>query len=251
MDERAVLIVVAFAVVDVEFAGRGAVGAERDEEGVRIVAHEGAGATGAVFARDDVAGADEEGDLVERGGEGDGAAGAVVGGVGEVVVVDLVGGQVDGYGVGALGHDGFHEKAGGAEVELVFGCEGGFVGGVDVVVWAEDGGAGDGGGVECGVPCWEQLVAESERLCYDGCVWFAGDVGFSATGVDVGVAAEEGVEGAGLVPTGQELFGWVSEETTNVGAGEGEAGDVVGEDHGDRGGEVGPFGLVVTGPHGA
>ena len=49
----------------------------------------------------------------------------------------------------------------------------------------------------------------------------------------MGVAAEEGVEGAGLVPAREEFLGGVAEESAHVGAGEGVACDVHGEDHGD------------------
>lgn len=83
-------------------------------------------------------------DLVQGCGKGDGAACAFVDGVGEVVVVELVGWEVDGDGFGAFCDNGLYQEACGAQVELVFDCEGGFVGGVDVVVWLEDGGAGDG-----------------------------------------------------------------------------------------------------------
>ena len=86
-------------------------------------------------------------------------------------------------------------------------------------------------------------------MCYDLSVRVAGEVGFAAPCVDVGVAAEERIEGAGLVPARQELFGGIAEEAADVCAGEREAGDVVGEDHGDRGGQMRPDGLVVSCPH--
>lgn len=79
----------------------------------------------------------EDWDFVQGCGEGDGAAGASVDGIGEVVVVDLVGWEVDGYGLCAFCDDWFHEQAGAAEIKLVFDGEGGFVGGVDVVVGSE------------------------------------------------------------------------------------------------------------------
>lgn len=151
-----------------------------------------------------------------------------MGGVCKVVVVDFVGGKVDGNGFCAFCDDGFYQESGGAEVELVFEREAGFVGGMDVVMGLEDGRARDGGGVEGCIPSWEELVAETEGLGDDFFVGRAGEVGFAAAGVDVGVPAEEGVECAGLVPAGKEFFGRVAEETADVGAGEGEAGDVVG-----------------------
>lgn len=101
-----------------------------------------------------------------------------------------------------------------------------WVGRVDVVHGADDGGAGDGCGVEGGVPSWEEGVAEPEGLGDDFGVGGTGEVGFAAAGVDVGVATEEGVEGSGLVPAGEELLGGVAEEAADVCAGEGEGGDV-------------------------
>ena len=65
------------------------------------------------------------------------------------------------------------------------------------------------------------------------------------------VAAEERVECPGLVPPRKKLFVGIAEKPTYVCAGEGEAGDVLGEDHWYGGGEVGPRSLVVTCPHGA
>ncbi len=116
---------------------------------------------------------------------------------------------------------------------MVFYCEPSFVGGVRVVMRLQYGNAGDRGGVKARIPSWEQLVAETERLRYDGCVGLASKVWFTATGIDVGMAAEEGVEGAGLVPTGEKLFAWVAEESANIGPGKWEAGDVLGQEHWD------------------
>ena len=84
---------------------------------------------------------------------------------------------------------------------------------------------------------------------YDLRIGGACEVGLAAAGVNMGVAAHEGVEGASLVPASEELFRGVTEEAADVGAREGEAGDVLVEDHGDRSGEVRPDGLVVAGPH--
>lgn len=67
----------------------------------------------------------------------------------------------------------------------------------------------------------------------------------------MGVAAKEGVKGAGLVPAREELLGGVAEEAADVGAGEGVTCDVHGEDHRERSLQVGPARLVVTRPHGA
>ena len=64
------------------------------------------------------------------------------------------------------------------------------------------------------------------------------------------VPTEKGVEGSCLEPAGQELFRGVSEEATDVCTSEGEASDVLRENHGNRGGKVWPGGLVVAGPHG-
>ena len=234
MDVRSVLVVVAFAVVDVKLTFCcGFLGVEGDEEGVWVITHQAAAAAGAVFAGDNVPGSDEEGDFVQRRREGDGAAGAFVGGVCEVVVVELVGGEVDGYGVCAFGDDWFYEKARAAKVELVFDCKGGFVRRVDVVMGLKDRSAGYGGFVKSCVPCWEELVAQTQRLRDDLCVGFAGEVGFATTGVDMGMAAEEGVECTGLVPTSQEFLRWVAEEAADICTSEGETRDVVGEEHGD------------------
>lgn len=202
MNGPASLVIETLAVVNIELTARFAVVVEGDEEGVWVPTHETAAAARAVLARDDVSTLQECRDLVERGGEGDGAAGANVARVGEVVVVGEAGREVDVYACGTLRHDGFDEQARVGEVELVFERETGFVCGVDEVVGAEDGHAGCVGGVEGGVEGWEEGVAEAEGLGYDLRVRGADEVRFAAAGVDVGVGAEEGVECAGLVPAG-------------------------------------------------
>ena len=63
------------------------------------------------------------------------------------------------------------------------------------------------------------------------------------------MSTEEGVEGTGLVPAGEEIFLGVAEETTYVCAGEGEPGDSIVEDHWESCCEMLPVGLVVASPH--
>ena len=163
----------------------------------------------------------------------DSATAADVSGIGEIVIVRLARRQIDGDGVSALCDDWLHKKARGTQVKLVFYREGSFVRGVHVEVRLEYGSPGDRGGMKGGVPSWEQLIAETKRLRYDGCVGLTSKIWFTATGIDVGMAAEKGVEGAGLVPAGEKLFAWVPEEPANIGASEGEASDVLSQEHRD------------------
>ena len=160
MDIRPVLIVITLAVVDIElaFCVRG-LRIERDDESVGVIAHQAATATGAVFTGEDIPGAHEDGDAFQGSGESDGFACAFVRGVGEIIVEDFIGREIDRYGVCAFRDNGLHEQAGTAEVELVFDGEGGFVRGVDVVVRLEDWSAGYGCFMEGGVPGWEERVA--------------------------------------------------------------------------------------------
>lgn len=173
MDVRTGFVVEGLAVVEVEEAFCAAGVVEHDYQGEGVEFHEAAAAAGAVAAGEDVAGLHEQRNFIQGGGDGDRFAGAVVGGVVEVVVVCFARRKIDVDGVGGLGDNGFCKEAGGAEVQLVVEGEGGGVGGVDVVVGPDDGGAGGGGFVKGGVPGWQKAVAEAESLRDDGCVWFA------------------------------------------------------------------------------
>ena len=67
-------------------------------------------------------------------------------------------------------------------------------------MWLDNRGTRDRGGMECCISSWEECVAETEGLHDNFFVRIVEEVGFAATGVDVGVAAVKGVEGPGLVP---------------------------------------------------
>lgn len=71
--------------------------------------------------------------------------------------------------------------------------------------------------MEGGVEGWKEGVAEFDCITNDGNVRFARKVWFSAFGVDMGVGAEEGIEGTSLVPSSEKLFRWVTKESTNIG----------------------------------
>ncbi|KAL8773282.1 MAG: hypothetical protein Q9194_004379, partial [Teloschistes cf. exilis] len=230
-----------FAVVDVDGSLGGEIIVERDDEGVRIMFHQRGRFARAVFAGEDIAAAHEHRGMAEQGGvEADGGALCRVGFVGEVVIVDVrCGGEVHVDAFHVFFQGGFDEEACVSDVELVVEREAGFVRGVHVPHWSDDGFAGRGGRVEgCG-------LRDGFR------VRCSGEIGFAAAGIDVRVGAEERVEGAGLIPPRQELLARVPEEPADVGAGEGEARDGLVEDHGDGSFEVVPGGKVVARPHGA
>ena len=131
-------------------------------------------------------------------------------GVVPVVVVEDGGGawagcEVQLRGRVALVGDGLSQEAGGAEVELVVEGEGGVVGRVGPPHGPDDGVAVRGRGAEGRVPRGQQRVAEADGGGEHGLVGLADEVGLPAAGVDVGVGAKEGVEGAGLVPAHLEL----------------------------------------------
>ena len=149
------LVIEGLAVVDVELALGFSAGVERDEEGVRIPAHEATAFPGAIFARDDMACVHQHRDFFQGRGDGDRAACAGVGSVGEIVVVGFSSREVDIDTFCAFSDDWFYEQTGGANVELIFEGEAGFVIGMDVVVRLEDWCTRDRGGVECCVPSWE------------------------------------------------------------------------------------------------
>ena len=108
--------------------------------------------------------------------------------VGEIVVVRESGGEVNVYALGAFFDDGFDEKTGVTEVELVFEREANFVGGMSVVVRAKDGIAVGGGCVESCVEGREKLVAQTECLGDDFRVGIACLIGFASAGVYVCIA---------------------------------------------------------------
>lgn len=251
MDEGSVLVLKRFAVVKIEGPLCFSVRADHYHKREWIPAHKAAASSWAIAARDDVAGAHEEGDFIQRGGDRDRLTCAGVDGIVEIVKIGFARGKVHFDDFGGLSDNWFGEQARAANIELIIDCEGRLIAWVNIVMRAKDGDTGDGGFVEGRVPGWEKLVPEPQCLCDDTSVWFTCKVRFAATGVDVCVAAHERVEDSGLEPAGEEFFARVAEKATDVGACKREAGDIAGENHGNSRREMGPNGLVISRPHSA
>jgi len=62
---------------------------------------------------------------------------------------------------------------------------------------------------ESSIPSRKQRVSKSNHVSNVTLVRFLEEVGFSSFGIDVGVSSEEGHEGAGLVPSDEEVGGGV------------------------------------------
>mmetsp|Transcript_17547 Transcript_17547/g.44716 ORF Transcript_17547/g.44716 Transcript_17547/m.44716 type:complete len:648 (-) Transcript_17547:7-1950(-) len=238
-------------VVQVQLAGRSATAIHTDLKGERIVRHLLRGASCALLARDHAATTLKDWGAVERS-------------VGEQLRSAHLTQRVHVEPAGAVCHAGqvhlarsgsgagdWRDQEVGADQVLVVEREDGLFARELEEERTHGRGAGELGLAEERVPVLQVDVALADGLAEASGPRLAEEPRLATLGVQVAVRAEEGLEGAGLVPAQQQLRLRVAEEAAHVRAAEADAAQAHREQHGRRAAHVIPARRVVTGPDGA
>mmetsp|Transcript_7148 Transcript_7148/g.24740 ORF Transcript_7148/g.24740 Transcript_7148/m.24740 type:complete len:789 (+) Transcript_7148:93-2459(+) len=245
-DEGARTVRVAVAVVHVKLALRLARHVERHDEGHGVVRHGRAAATRPVAAGEHGAPTDVHGDAVHARLDG-----LVIGGLQPLPRAEIEpppgAREAERHQGAARGHHGADEEGGPEHEHLLLPESPGILREVEPE-GAQRGLPLNAGIVHERVHVGENLVAGLDRVADVRGPWLAEEPGLAALGVQVRVAAEERVEGAELVPPGEELRVGVTEEPAHVGPGESEPGDPEAQQHGHGHLEVMPVRGIVARP---